>query len=178
MKKYNKKIIFLTLLLILVIIILSLSYSFVPLYKIFCQLTGYGGTVQIGQIIKDNDIVNKLIRIKFHAYVNNKLGIEFRPVQDEITARPGQSILAFYSVVNKGKEMVNGMATFNVVPGKAGIYFHKIQCFCFEVQEFQPREEVELPVYFYIDPEIDKDAHLGQVVIIDLAYTFYESREK
>ena len=151
---------------------LALSYAAVPLYQMFCQQTGYGGTTQRA-IAPPTRQENRLIRVRFNADTHRNLPWRFSPMQQEITVKAGQEGLAFYRAENKSNEPVVGMAVYNVTPEKAGIYFNKVECFCFIEQRLEPGQIVEMPVQFFIDPDIVKDKNLDDVSTITLSYTFF-----
>ena len=154
-----------------------LSYASVPLYKLFCQVTGYGGTTQ--QVTSpSSQILERKIKIRFDANTKPTLDWNFQPVQTSIDISVGQNALAFYKAENTGKHPVVGTATFNVTPEKAGVYFNKIDCFCFVEQLLAPQEAVEMPVSFFIDPDIVNDPNLDDVTTITLSYTFFPSEDQ
>ena len=154
-----------------------LSYASVPLYKLFCQVTGYGGTTQ--QVTSpSSQILERKIKIRFDANTKPTLDWNFQPVQTSIDISVGQNALAFYKAENTGKDPVVGTATFNVTPEKAGVYFNKIDCFCFVEQLLAPQEAVEMPVSFFIDPDIVNDPNLDDVTTITLSYTFFPSEDQ
>eukprot|EP00741_Cyanophora_paradoxa_P008176 tig00000025_g7912.t1 len=168
-----------------VILFIGLTYASVPLYKIFCQVTGFGGTTkEAGKLgarsvselpdIQDLDKIPR-IRIDFNADVSDKLPWSFVPAQKEIKIRPGETALAFYSARNNSDVPITGVATYNVQPQEAGPYFNKVQCFCFDEQRLKPGEEVDMPVFFFIDPDFLKDPRMGQVDRIMLSYTFFKA---
>lgn len=156
------------------------SFAAVPLYRLYCQVTGKGG-----QAIKeeDNKIVDmkidtsRLITVKFDANTHSSMDWKFTPVQDKIKVHPGETALAFYRVKNPLDEPVIGVATYTVLPYEAGTHFNKIQCFCFEEQMLQPNEDVFMPVLFYIDPEYSKDPALFGSDEVVLSYTFFRSKD-
>lgn len=153
---------------------IGLSFASVPLYDLFCRVTGYGGTTQ--QVAEASDeILDRVIKIRFDATTNSALPWYFKPEQLEISLRVGENGLAFYKAKNNGSRPYVGTAAFNVTPQKAGQYFNKIDCFCFTEQRLNPGEEVDMPVTFYVDPEIDKNPNLDDVTTITLSYTFYET---
>ena len=154
-----------------------LSYASVPLYKLFCQVTGYGGTTQQGTS-PSSQILERKIKIRFDANTKPTLDWNFQPVQTSIDISVGQNALAFYQAENTGKDPVVGTATFNVTPEKAGVYFNKIDCFCFVEQLLAPQEAVEMPVSFFIDPDIVNDPNLDDVTTITLSYTFFPSEDQ
>ena len=154
-----------------------LSYESVPLYKLFCQVTGYGGTTQ--QVTSpSSQILERKIKIRFDANTKPALDWNFQPVQTSMDISVGQNALAFYQAENIGKDPVVGTATFNVTPEKAGVYFNKIDCFCFVEQLLAPQEAVEMPVSFFIDPDIVNDPNLDDVTTITLSYTFFPSEDQ
>lgn len=150
----------------------GLSFASVPLYDLFCRVTGYGGTTQQAETGADR-VLDRKVEVRFDGSVNAALPWEFRPEQKSVTMNVGQDSLAFYKAVNTGSEQVTGTATFNVTPQKAGQYFVKIDCFCFTEQTLEPGQEVDMPVTFYVDPAIDEDPNLDDVKTITLSYTFF-----
>lgn len=152
------------------------SYAAVPLYRIFCQVTGFGGTTNIAEKPSEK-ISERVITIRFDATVNG-VPWAFQPVQRSIRTHVGESTLAFYRAENLGRRPVTGSATFNVTPLKAGQYFSKIECFCFTEQRLAAGESMEMPVSFFIDPTIEDDRNLDDVTTITLSYTFYPTEEE
>lgn len=164
-----------------VVFMIGFSYACVPLYRMFCQATGIGGDPTISRKI-DNIATMKPIRqrpltVTFNADRHAAMQWNFRPTQARIQVVPGETALAFYTAKNPTDTPIVGVATYNVVPFQAGPYFNKIQCFCFEEQWLNPHEEVDMPVFFYIDPEFDDDPHLAKVDEIVLSYTFFKADE-
>ena len=155
----------------------GLAYASVPLYELFCQVTGYGGTTRVAAS-PSGAAVNHTVTVRFDASVNGELGWSFSPVQRAVTVRAGENVLAFYKAENTGDETVVGTATFNVSPDKAGIYFNKVECFCFTEQVLRPGERVNMPVSFFIDPEMAKDRNLQDVTTITLSYTFFRATDQ
>ena len=154
-----------------------LSYASVPLYKLFCQVTVYGGTTQ--QVTSpSSQILERKIKIRFDANTKPTLDWDFQPAQTSIDISVGQNTLAFYKAENTGKDPIVGTATFNVTPEKAGVYFNKIDCFCFVEQLLAPQEAVDMPVSFFIDPDIVNDPNLDDVTTITLSYTFFPSEDQ
>ncbi|KRX90454.1 Cytochrome c oxidase assembly protein COX11, mitochondrial, partial [Trichinella pseudospiralis] len=163
-----------------VVLFIGITFASVPLYRIFCQKTGLGGDSRTikrkSDGIADLTVVqDRLIRVRFNA--DSNMAWKFTPVQEEILVHPGETALAFYTAVNPTDRPIVGIATYNIIPPEAGLYFNKIQCFCFEEQLINPGEEVDLPVFFYIDPEYADDAYLERVDEIFLNYTFFESKQ-
>lgn len=156
------------------IAMVGLAYASVPLYDLFCRITGYGGTTQVADRTPDQ-IIERTIKVRFAANVNRDMPWEFHPVQKEQSVRVGQQALAFYEAENLTEAPITGTATFNVSPFKAGQYFTKIDCFCFTEQTLSPGERVDMPVTYFIDPEIANDRNLDDVKEIVLSYTFFKT---
>lgn len=152
----------------------GLAYASVPLYKIFCQVTGFGGTTQVATEAP-HTVSDETIRIRFNADVNSALKWQFKPVQREMTVRLGEDNLAHYVAENMATRPITGQAVYNVTPLKAGQYFSKIACFCFDEQTLQPGERVDMPVSFYVDPAIAEDINTQDVKTITLSYTFFKA---
>ena len=161
----------------LVSFMIGLTFAAVPLYKLFCQVTGYGGTPKIVNFKDQIDISEKKIKIEFNSDVNKKLNWSFKPEQRSMESKIGDSILAFYKAKNNGNKSITGIATYNILPFEAAQYFNKVDCFCFENQTLEPGEEVLLPVNFYIDPKILDDPSVKHLNSIILSYTFFQSDE-
>ena len=151
----------------------SLAWASVPLYDWFCRVTGYGGAVDRAEGESD-EILEQTIKVRFDASKERGFGWEFKPLQREMELRIGETGLAFYEAYNPTDRPIAGSAAYNVTPYEAGGFFYKIQCFCFEEQVLQPGERVEMPVTFYVDPEIVDDRDGKFVHTITLSYTFYE----
>ncbi len=152
------------------------SFASVPLYSLFCKVTGYGGTPQIN-ISKNMQKGNRKIEVYFNSDVARNLNWEFKPKQRKIKTLTGERNLVFYQARNLSKKTITGTATYNVTPFKAGKYFSKIDCFCFSQQVLKGGENTELPVSFYIDPEIENDPFLKDVSQITLSYSFFPYEE-
>jgi cytochrome c oxidase assembly protein subunit 11 len=151
----------------------GLAYAFVPLYKLFCQKTGFAGTPKIAQKMSMK-VGHRMMTVQFVANLHRDLKWKFTPLQSEIKVRVGQNALAFFAAENLTDKPIIGMSTYNVTPDKAAPYFSKVACFCFERQLLHPHEAVDMPVQFYIDPEIVNDKDLDDVNLITLSYTFFE----
>ncbi|MBL4802507.1 MAG: cytochrome c oxidase assembly protein [Emcibacter sp.] len=151
----------------------SLVVASETLYRMFCQVTGYGGTTQQAESASDI-VLEREMTIRFNSDVNTKLPWKFKPVQGAVTVKIGEEALIFYRAKNTSDETITGTATFNVTPFKAAQYFNKIDCFCFTEQTLAPGEEVDMPVSFFIDPELAKDKRLEEVKEITLSYTFFK----
>ena len=161
----------------LVCAMVGLSFASVPLYRIFCQVTGFGGTTQVSEGAPA-EIGERVFKIRFNADVNHDMPWEFRPLVREVSVRVGEPGLAFYRADNLSGRPVTGTATFNVTPLKAGGYFSKVECFCFEEQRLAPGESAELGVSFFVDPAILDDPNLDEVAAITLSYTFFRAPEE
>ena len=159
---------------LLVLAMIGMSYAAVPLYDLFCRVTGFGGTTQIAQMPSGKRI-DRVIKVRFDASLNGSFPWEFQPVQREMSLQVGETGLAFYRARNDSNVPLVGTATFNVTPLKAGLYFSKIECFCFQEQKLDSGEQIDMPVTFFIDPEIVKDRNLDDVNTITLSYTFFEA---
>lgn len=150
----------------------GMSYAAVPLYQMFCQVTGLGGTTQRAD--KPSDVIlDRKVTVRFDANVSPKLGWKFEPVQRTVEANIGENVLVFYRATNISDKPIKGTATFNVAPDAAGLYFSKIECFCFTEQTLAAGESVEMPVSFYVDPALVTDPESSRIREITLSYTFY-----
>lgn len=151
---------------------LMLAYASVPLYRLFCQVTGYGGTTREA-LHAPGTTYDRVIKVRFNADHDPALPWLFRPLQTEIPVRVGEEKMAFYESNNMENYDVTGRAVYNVTPHKAGPYFMKIACFCFEEQTLSARQRVDMPVSFFIDPSILDDPEMKDVHTITLSYTFF-----
>ncbi|VEU33889.1 unnamed protein product [Pseudo-nitzschia multistriata] len=196
---------------------LGAAYASVPLYKVFCQATGFGGTTQrvnfdgeepsalektmrsLVQTIApkssakvhtwtDEEAAQKLaslrpvqnanlVTIRFDSTVNDTMPWSFQPIALDVKVVPGETALSFFRVKNHSDKAITGVATYNVYPPKMGLYFQKIQCFCFEEQRLLPGETVDMPVFFFIDPEMLDDPQVSYVTDVTLSYTFFQTDE-
>lgn len=152
----------------------GLAYASVPLYALFCQVTGFGGTTQVSQS-PTGIVLDQKIAIEFDSNVNGGLNWNFKPVQHRVEIKIGEEGIAFYRAKNISKTTITGTAVFNVTPPLAGKYFNKIECFCFTEQTLKPGQSVDMPVTFYVDPEIANNKDLKKLKTITLSYTFYEA---
>jgi cytochrome c oxidase assembly protein subunit 11 len=150
------------------------SFAAVPLYRLFCSATGYGGTPKIG-LAAAPGATNETIRIRFNADTNPALPWRFAPDQNEVTLKLGDAQVAFYHATNEADQAVTGMALYNVTPEKVGKYFHKTACFCFNKQTLEGGQTQEFPVSFWVDPAIRDDPNTSDVKTITLSYTFFRS---
>lgn len=151
----------------------ALSWAAVPFYDWFCRVTGFGGTTDVADAAPE-EALEQTITIRFDASKERDMAWDFRPLQREMEIKIGDTGLAFYEAYNPTDRPIAGSASYNVTPYSAGGYFAKIQCFCFEEQVLQPGERVEMPVTFFVDPEIVDDLEAKYVHTITLSYTFYE----
>ncbi len=155
----------------------ALTAASVPLYDLFCRVTGYGGTPSIAEATTGT-VLDETIRVRFDANSVASMNWTFRPLQPDVTVRIGEEALVFYEAINHSDKPVTGRAIYNVAPEVTGYYFDKIECFCFTEQTLQPGERVEMPISFFIDPDIVNDPDTARVRDITLSYTFhpYEGR--
>jgi cytochrome c oxidase assembly protein subunit 11 len=154
----------------------GLAFASVPLYRMFCQVTGYGGTTQRAEHAPA-EAGERVVTVHFNADIaGTNLPWTFTPDQNEVTVRVGEERLIYYRAVNHSNAPVTGTATFNVTPAKAGIYFQKIQCFCFSEQTLAAGESVDMPVSFFVDPDIAKDPNTRDLRNITLSYTFFRAK--
>jgi cytochrome c oxidase assembly protein subunit 11 len=152
----------------------ALSFASVPLYRLFCAATGYGGTTQRATAAPA-DIAKAIVTVRFDTEISNELDWEFRPLQSEIRVHPGEQAQVFFRAVNRSSEGVTGQATFNVTPTKSGIYFDKLQCFCFNAQYLAPGESKDMGVVFFVDPDMLKDPDTRDVHTITLSYSMFRA---
>jgi cytochrome c oxidase assembly protein subunit 11 len=152
----------------------GLSFASVPLYRLFCHATGYGGTTQRAAAAP-KEVTGALITVRFDADTASDLGWEFRPLVREVQVHPGEQREVMYRAVNRGSEPVTGTATYNVTPAKAGIYFDKLQCFCFTGQHLAPGESRDMGVVFFVDPDVLTDPNTRELRTITLSYTMFRA---
>lgn len=157
----------------LVVFMGGLAWASVPFYDWFCRVTGFGGTPSISAG-GDNEILDQTIKIRFDASLERDMPWQFKPMAREVELRIGETGLAFYEAYNPTDKPIAGSASYNVTPYEAGGFFTKIDCFCFEEQVLEPGQRVQMPVTFYVDPEIVSDRDAKYVHTITLSYTFYE----
>ena len=153
---------------------LGASFAAIPLYRVFCAVTGYGGTPQIGPELSPGVAAGK-ITVRFNADVNPGLPWQFTPEQEKVTLHLGDQQVAFYTAQNDAATPVTGIALYNVTPDKVGKYFHKTACFCFNQQTLSPGQQMEFPVSFWVDPAIASDPNTTDVHTITLSYTFFRT---
>jgi cytochrome c oxidase assembly protein subunit 11 len=159
----------------LVLAMIALSFASVPLYRVFCQVTGYGGTTNRAAEVPDH-VLNREITVQFNADVNRELPWVFRPDVRQVRVQVGAGTLVSFFAKNLVSRPTVGMAVYNVTPQKVGKYFSKVQCFCFDEQVLGPGQQVEMPVYFFVDPAIADDPQMDDVHTITLSYTFFQAQ--
>ncbi len=150
----------------------GLSFAAVPLYRIFCQVTGFEGTTQRASAAPGR-VASRVITVRFNADTDPALPWRFEPAQTALKVKVGEEATAFFRAKNLARESVVGQAVFNVTPLKAGLYFDKIQCFCFSEQRLSAGESVDMPVVFFVNPDLLEDRNMDDVDTITLSYTFY-----
>lgn len=155
-------------------VMLSLSFAAVPFYNWFCRVTGFAGTTSVAAYAPDTVLDRKII-VRFDGSLEAGMPWEFKPEVPSMELRIGETGLAFYEAYNPTDRVVAGTASYNVTPDQAGGYFTKIECFCFTEQILKPGERVQMPVTFFVDPEIVKDKEAGKIKEITLSYTFHET---
>ncbi len=151
----------------------GLGYASVPLYRVFCQVTGFGGTTQKADAAPGAVLSGKRVSVRFDANHAPALPWKFVPEKANEPVILGEREIAFFSAKNLSDKPITGRATFNVTPTQAGKYFNKIQCFCFTEQTLAPGKQVRMPVIFYVDPRIADDPDAKDIAEITLSYTFY-----
>ena len=161
----------------IVIGMVGMAYAAVPLYDLFCRVTGYGGTTQIAQY-DSSQILDREITVRFDASNARGFPWTFEPLQREMTVRVGETALAFYRATNASDRPVTGVASYNVTPFKMGPYFSKLECFCFNEQTLQPGESMDMPVIFFVDPLMDEEDRLDDIRTVTLSYTFWGADEE
>lgn len=156
---------------------LALAFVSVPLYNLYCKKTGFGGATQVAAAPAPEDVIlNRTVKIRFNADVSPGLPWNFKPVANEVEVKIGEAQKIIYHAVNNGKTDEVGVAMYNVQPDRAGLYFNKVQCFCFDEKLLKPGESAELPVQFFVDPAIAKDKQMDDVKTITLSYTFFAAK--
>lgn len=162
-------------LILFVAVMVGMAYASVPLYEMFCRVTGFGGTTQVAESAPET-VGERVVRVRFNADVSGAMPWAFEPLQREVSVRVGEEKLVFYRATNRSSHPIVGTSTYNVTPDKAGIYFNKVQCFCFTEQLLKPGESIDMPVVFFVDPEMVKDRAMGDVTTITLSYMFFEAK--
>jgi cytochrome c oxidase assembly protein subunit 11 len=160
-----------------VVLMVGASYAAVPLYDWFCRATGFNGTTQVATSAPAEGPLARKIAVRFDANVGPGLPWKFEPEQNEIEVRIGEVVTVYYTVTNQAARQTTGVAAYNVAPLTVGYYFQKINCFCFNEQVMGPGEKREMPVVFYVDPALAKDAENDGLNTITLSYTFYPVKD-
>jgi cytochrome c oxidase assembly protein subunit 11 len=153
----------------------GMAYAAVPLYQLFCQVTGYNGTTQRVEQYSDV-ILDRTMNVTFDANTSNGLNWDFQPIDRSVKPRIGETVQVRFKATNRSPVATTGTAVFNVTPMEAGAYFNKVECFCFTETTLQPGESLEMPVVFFIDPEIVKARETQSIHTLTLSYTFYPSK--
>lgn len=154
----------------------GVAFAAVPLYDLFCRVTGYNGTVQTGGGAAPG-AGEQVLTIRFNAVTHPALPWRFAPAQPAMQLRVGEEGLAFYQARNQGSAPVTGVATYNVTPEVVGKYFHKTACFCFEQQTLEPGQQADMPLSFWVDPRIAQDPNTSGIRTITVNYSFFRSLE-
>ena len=160
-----------------VVLMVGASYAAVPFYNWFCRATGFNGTTQVATSGPSGAPLERKITVRFDANVAPGLPWKFEPEQNQIEVRIGEVVTVFYAVTNQAARTTSAQAAYNVAPLTVGAYFQKINCFCFTEQTMRPGEKREMPVVFYVDPQIAKDSENDGLNSITLSYTFYPVRD-
>jgi cytochrome c oxidase assembly protein subunit 11 len=153
----------------------GLAYASVPLYDLFCKVTGFDGTPVV-RSANSSEIMDRTISVRFDSNVAPGLSWSFAPEKPEIAVRLGETTTVYYKVTNTGDKPATGIATYNVQPDLAGTYFSKLECFCFTEQTLQPGETLESAVVFYVDPRLAQDSDVKDLSSITLSYTYFPSK--
>ena len=154
---------------------LSLAYAASPLYDMFCKATGFAGTPRIAQE-GERPVLARTVEVRFDTNVDPNLAWRFEPAQRSVRVKLGEEKLVYFRATNRSQRPIVGTAAYNVTPEPAGPWYNKIQCFCFTEQLLQPGQSIDMPVIFFVDPDMDKDRRYDNVRTITLSYTFFESK--
>jgi cytochrome c oxidase assembly protein subunit 11 len=154
---------------------LALAYAASPLYDMFCRATGFGGTPKIA-VEGERPILSRTVNVRFDSNVDANLPWRFAPLEREVKVKLGEERLVHYRVTNVSQRPIVGTSTYNVTPEHSGAWFNKLQCFCFTEQLLLPGQSMDMPVVFFVDPEMDKDRRYDNVRTITLSYTFFEAK--
>jgi cytochrome c oxidase assembly protein subunit 11 len=154
---------------------LTLAYAASPLYDMFCRATGFGGTPQVAQE-GERPVLSRTVNVRFDSNVDANLPWRFTPLEREVKVKLGEERLVHYRVTNLSQRPIVGTSAYNVTPETAGAWFNKLQCFCFTEQLLLPGQSMDMPVVFFVDPEMDKDRRYDNVRTITLSYTFFEAK--
>jgi cytochrome c oxidase assembly protein subunit 11 len=164
-------------LVVLVVGMVALAYAAVPLYELFCRVTGFAGTPIVAEKgVGDRPVIARTVSVRFDSNVDANLPWRFQPLERELKVKLGEERLTHYRVTNLSQRPIVGTATYNVTPEPSGPWFNKVQCFCFTEQLLMPGQSIDMPVVFFVDPDMDKDRRYDNVRTITLSYTFYEAR--
>jgi cytochrome c oxidase assembly protein subunit 11 len=158
---------------------LALAYAASPLYDMFCRATGFGGTPQVAQEGAQGagrPILSRTVNVRFDANVDANLPWRFTPLEREVKVKLGEERLVHYRVTNLSQRPIVGTSSYNVTPETAGAWFNKLQCFCFTEQLLLPGQSMDMPVVFFVDPEMDKDRRYDNIRTVTLSYTFFEAK--
>lgn len=155
----------------------GLTAAAVPLYRIFCSATGFGGATQRASAAP-NDVSKAVVTVRFNTEIDPGLDWEFRPLVDEVRVHPGEQTQIFFHAKNLSNHGITGRAVYNVTPTKAGIYFDKLQCFCFNAQYLAPGESKDMGVVFFVDPDLLKDPSTNDVRTITLSYAMFKAADQ
>jgi cytochrome c oxidase assembly protein subunit 11 len=162
---------------LLVFTMIGLAFASVPLYRLFCQVTGFDGTTQKANALPEKTL-DRVVTVRFNTDVDSHLPWHFKPEIKDMKVKLGQGGLVAFRAENMSDHALTGNSVFNVTPTSAGIYFHKIQCFCFQEQTLGAKQAVDMPVYFFVDPAMNDDPNLEDVQTITLSYTFFPAKSK
>ncbi|HEY6984341.1 cytochrome c oxidase assembly protein [Reyranella sp.] len=154
---------------------LGLAYAAVPLYQAFCKATGFAGTPLVAQS-DDHPVIARTMVVRFDSNTDSNLPWRFEPEQREVTVHLGEQKLVYFRATNLSQRPIVGTATYNITPEAPAKWFNKLQCFCFTEQLLKPGQSVDMPVLFFVDPDMDKDRRYDDVHTVTLSYTFYESK--
>ncbi|MGO4387245.1 cytochrome c oxidase assembly protein [Microvirga sp. 2YAF29] len=160
---------------VIVVGMVGLAYASVPLYDLFCKVTGFGGT-PIVRDANNSDVMNRTVTVRFDSNVAPGLSWRFSPEKPDVKVKLGETTTVYYKVTNTGSKPATGIATYNVQPDLAGTYFSKLECFCFTEQTLQPGETLESAVVFYVDPRLVEDSDVKDLTSITLSYTYFPSK--
>ena len=155
--------------------LVALAYAAAPLYDAFCKATGFGGT-PIAARQGDRPVLSRTVNVRFDSNVDANLPWRFTPLEREVKVKLGEERLVHYRVTNVSQRPIVGTSAYNVTPETAGAWFNKLQCFCFTEQLLLPGQSMDMPVVFFVDPEMDKDRRYDNVRTITLSYTFFEAK--
>lgn len=162
---------------VLAFLMVAVSFAVVPLYDLFCRVTGYGGATDKATALPAT-VLERKVNVRFNADTARGMPWIFRPEEVSVDVNLGQGGITSFYAFNRTDQVIKGTALYNVSPPKAGKYFKKIQCFCFDEQTLNPKQDIHMPVYFYIDPAMNDDPFLDDVKTITLSYTFFKAESQ